>query len=510
MRSLTRLTLLASALVLPVLAFAALASMGTKEAAAHPLGNFTINRYSRIELYSDAVRVRYVLDMAEIPAFEENSDIDSDADGEQSAAESEEYLSDRAPELVGNLTLSVDGEQRELSILTQDVAYPEGQGGLDTLRINLLLEARVPGASSVDFSDENYSDRLGWKEIVVQPASGVSISESSVSAEDVSRELTVFPDDLLSSPLDVTSAVVAFDSSNGAIAPPVDSISAASVPQSAPNRAAGGFAGLIDSENLTFTVMLLSLLAALGFGAVHALEPGHGKTFVAAYFVGVKGTAREAILLGLIVAATHTIGVLAIGLLTIFGSQFILPEDLYPWLTLASGLMILFLGVRLLAMRSRGLAFLRRFGTAHSHDHDHTDDHDHHHYSHAPQAGESPWKGLIALGLADGLTPSPSALVVLLAAVSLDRIGLGILLIVAFSVGLAAVLTLVSLVLVYARRTIDWLASRGNRIAANPVLTWVTGNGSSNGAIATVIPTLAAFALTGVGLVLTVRALPNL
>jgi ABC-type nickel/cobalt efflux system permease component RcnA len=252
--------------------------------------------------------------------------------------------------------------------------------------------------------------------------------------------------------------------------------------------------------------MLLSLLAALGFGAVHALEPGHGKTFVAAYFVGVQGTAREAILLGLIVATTHTIGVFAIGLLTIFGSQFILPEDLYPWLTLASGLMILALGVRLLAMRSRGLAFLRRFSVR-PHDHDH--DHDHHHH-HAPEPGPSPWRGLIALGLADGLTPSPSALVVLLAAVSLDRIGLGILLIVAFSIGLAAVLTLVSLALVYARRTIDWLASRGSRFAANPVLTWVTGNGTNQGAIATVIPTIAAFALTAVGLLLTIRALPNL
>jgi ABC-type nickel/cobalt efflux system permease component RcnA len=503
-----RLALLASALVLPVMAFAALSASAPENASAHPLGNFTINRYSRIELYSDAIRVRYVLDMAEIPAFEEIDAVDTNGDGARSAAEGEAYLAVRAPELVENFTLVVDREEEALTVLAQDITYPEGQGGLQTLRVTLLLEAKTQGAGSVEFSDANYSDRIGWKEVVVNPASGVVLSQSSVSATDVSQELTTYPDDLLSSPLDITSASLSFDASDGASAPEISSLGPATEPDAAPNRAGGGFAGLIDSQDLTLTVMLLSLLAALGFGAVHALEPGHGKTFVAAYFVGVKGTAGEAMLLGLIVAATHTIGVFAIGLLTLFGSQYILPEDLYPWLSLASGLMILVLGVRLLALRYRGVGFLRRVGrssAAQDHDHPHGDGH--HHHPHEPQPVSSPWKGLIALGLADGLTPSPSALVVLLAAISLDRIGLGVLLIVAFSLGLAAVLTLVSLALVYARRIIDWFGARGHGVAAHPLLAWATGSGSSESALMTMVPVVGAIALTGVGLVLTIRAL---
>jgi ABC-type nickel/cobalt efflux system permease component RcnA len=497
---------MASAFIAPILAFVVFSASAADEAAAHPLGNFTVNRYSRIELYSDAVRVRYVLDLAEIPAFEEIDAIDTDGDGEQSQSESARYLAQETPRIVDNLTLRIDGREQELDVVTEAVTYPEGQGGLDTLRISLLLEARPATSGSLEYTDDNYSDRIGWKEIVLKPAEGVFVSETSVPSNDVSAELTAYPDDLLSSPLNVTSAAFTFDASNGAPAPAVSSSATTPAADRMSGNTSAGFAGLIDSENLTLTVVLLSLLAALGFGAVHALEPGHGKTFVAAYFVGVKGTAREAVLLGLIVAATHTIGVFVIGLITLFGSQFILPEDLYSWLSFASGLMVLLLGIRLLAMRSRGVSFLRRFGRrTHEHAHDHPHDHEH-----APPPGVSPWKGLIALGLADGLTPSPSALIVLLAAVSLDRIGLGVLLIVAFSVGLAAVLTLVCLSLVYLRRILDWATMRGHRIATHPVLAWATGNGGGQGALTTVVPVFGAVVLTAVGLLLTIRALPNL
>jgi ABC-type nickel/cobalt efflux system permease component RcnA len=501
-----RLSLAVSALIVGVLAFVTLSAGDPSSVDAHPLGNFTVNRYARLELYSDAVRVRYVLDMAEIPAFQEIEKIDADGNGEPSALESETYLADTLPRILDNLSLSVGGEEQELSVLTQEIAFPEGQAGLDTLRISLLLSTMGGFAvETLSFADDNYSDRVGWKEIIVQPATGVTLAESSVSTEDVSQELTTYPGDLLSSPLDVRVTTASFDATRGAAAPTVTAPSLTS-PDAAVQRSGGRFASLIDANNLSLTVILLSLLAAFGFGAVHALEPGHGKTFVAAYFVGVKGTAREAMLLGLIVAVTHTIGVFAIGLLTLFGSQFILPETLYPWLSLASGVMILLLGVRLLAMRSRGVRFLSRF-RAPGHDHEHQDDHDHHHHSHERQAGGSPWKGLIALGLADGLTPSPTALIVLLAAVSLDRLGLGVLLIVAFSVGLATVLTLVSLALVYLRRIADWFASRGSGVAAHPLVAWATGRGAGDGVLMTVVPVGGAIALTVVGVLLTARAL---
>jgi nickel/cobalt exporter len=490
----------------PVLALVAIALSRPAPAEAHPLGNFTVNRYSRLELYSDAVRIRYILDMAEIPAFLEQPEIDVNGDGDLTSAENEAYLGRKSQEIVENLSIAANGTEMEPTVLSSEISHPEGQGGLDSLRISLLLHASISDQKvDMTYSDENYSDRIGWKEVVVRPAGGVTVSNSSAATEDVSAELTSYPEDLLSSPLEVTAATLSFVPGAGAKAPPIGSdLPGLGLPDEAPSRVGGGFASLIATDDMTLPAAVLSLLLALGFGAIHALEPGHGKTFVAAYFVGVKGTVRQALALGLIVATTHTIGVLAIGLATLLGSQYILPERLYPYLSLASGLMILALGVRLIAARAGGWRAMRRFAAVVRRDLHHSHEHDHHH-SHEVVAGAPPWKGLLALGLADGLTPSPSALVVLLAAVSLDRIGLGVLLIIAFSVGLALVLTLVSLGLFYARSFLYWLGERMGAFRPNSGAGWISAAGSA--AILRLAPMGGAIALFAVGVVLTVRAL---
>lgn len=517
MRSTTlHLSGFSAALALLLLALVALALSRPSSAEAHPLGNFTVNRYSRIELYSDAIRIRYVLDMAEIPAFQEMEAIDSDGDGQPSPQENEAYLSLKSAEIVDNLRLTLNGSPANLAILTREISYPEGQAGLSTLRLGLMLEALPAGSqASVDYRDDNYADRIGWKEIVVRTGEGVDLANSTASSEDISEELSAYPSDLLATPLDMTFATLTYSPGRGAAAPAIASSTVVLAPARAPARLGGGFASLIDSDNLTLPVILLSLLLALGFGAIHALEPGHGKTFVAAYFVGVKGTARQAMSLGLVIAATHTIGVLLIGLITLFASRFILPERLYPWLSLASGLMILALGVRLIADRSRNWRLRRKFFAVVSrrsqreeeHDHDHGHNHGHSH-SHEPAAdGVPPWRSLLALGLADGLTPSPSALVVLLAAVSLDRIGLGILLIMAFSVGLAAVLTLVCLGLIYARRFLDWMASRQGAADGNSHLGWIALQLGAEDGLFRIAPVGGAVALMAVGFLLTIRAI---
>jgi len=501
-----RLAAVGGALVLPVLAFLALGASNTQMAAAHPLGNFTVNRYSRVELYSDAVRVRYILDMAEIPTFQELNEIDTNGDGDQSLPESDAYAAARGEALLENIRLTLNGSPADLRVLTRGISYPAGQAGLKTLRLSLMLEAPLPASvTRLDYSDTNYSDRIGWKEVVLQPAAGVTVVSSSIPTTDTSRELTEYPEDLLSSPLNITAAAVSFDATGGGSAPIVAASIAA--PDRAPSRAGGGFASLVDTTNLTLTVLLVSLLAAFGFGALHALEPGHGKTLVAAYFVGVKGTATQAMGLGLIIAVTHTVGVLAIGSVALFGSQWILPERLYPWLSLASGLLVLSLGLRLILARAGGVAYWRRFSSAiHGHSHDHG--HSGHHHSHEPSTeGPPPWRSLIALGLADGLTPSPSALIVLLAALSLDRIGLGLALIVAFSVGLATVLTLVCLGLVYARRFVDWVSESKAALAHNRGVAWFAGRLSPEAGLMRTAPVFGACALTVVGLVLTLRAL---
>src|SRR5439155_10742324 len=196
-------------------------------------------------------------------------------------------------------------------------------------------------------------------------------------------------------------------------------------------------------------VLLLFLLAAFGWGALHALSPGHGKTMVAAYLVGTRGTARHALALGATVTITHTIGVFALGVVTLALSQYVLPEDLYPWLTLVSGLMVLGIGAG--AFRSR----LRRAR-------------EHHHHHHHPE--DLTWRGLVGMGAAAGLIPCPSALVVLLAALSQHEVGLGLLLIPAFTLGLAGTRTGLGLAVVNARRLLPRLGVSGRMLSALPAI----------------------------------------
>jgi nickel/cobalt transporter (NicO) family protein len=496
---LTARPLLLFGLVAAVLLAVVVALAAPAIASAHPLGNFTVNRYSRIEVYSDKLRVNYVLDMAEIPTFQDATNVDTNGDGTVSDAEAQAYAASKATELGTNLALQLNGKAQTLHLTDSHATFPEGQGGLQTTRLTATFETDAPsGPVALTYFDGNFADRLGWREIVVLPTTGAQLT-GDFPTQDVSQALTSYPGDKIASPLDTTSVTFSFNAATASKEPTLSDIPI-NVP--APARSGAGFASLINTTNITLQVILLALLAAFGFGALHAVEPGHGKTMVAAYFVGVKGTPRQALMLGGIVAFTHTIGVLALGLVAIFGSHWILPERLYPWLGLASGLMVIALGLRLIVQRSGArimhqLSHLPIFGR-HHHSHDH-----------APAAtagGIPPWKTLIAVGLADGLTPSPSALVVLIAAVSLHRIGLGIALIIAFSAGLATVLASISLGLLVFRGVMDSMSARISSTRVPFVARWATSL-SSEGILVRTLPMAGAVALVVVGLLLTLRAL---
>jgi nickel/cobalt transporter (NicO) family protein len=203
---------------------------------------------------------------------------------------------------------------------------------------------------------------------------------------------------------------------------------------------------LLHQGDIGWSVMLLGMLAAFAFGAVHALSPGHGKTLVAAYLVGSRGTPRHAVFLGLMVTFTHTISVFALGLVTLYLSRFVLPETITPILGALSGITIVWVGGTLLYRRTVGrkIAAPPR-GLAH----DHGDGRVH---THVPE--EISVGGLIALGASGGLVPCPSALVLLLTSVAMGRVALGLTLLTAFSAGLAVVLTAVGLAVLYAKQ---WL-----------------------------------------------------
>jgi ABC-type nickel/cobalt efflux system permease component RcnA len=360
------------ALLLTLLAAVVLPSA----AQAHPLGNFTVNRYSRLEVGAAGVRIYYVIDMAEIPTFQEKDLIDTNHDNQISADEQQNYLNHKIKEIQGNLSLTLAGVATPLKLEQSQLAFLAGQGGLQTMRLTAQFETGPLAATATDLSyqDNNYSDRLGWKEIVLRNADGIALSQSSVAATDQSNELRTYPQDMLSSPLNVTSAQASFK-----LDPTVHVQQTVTTASSGViDRAQDPFADLVNGGELTLGVVLVSFLLAFVLGMAHALSPGHGKTVVAAYLVGTRGTARHAIFLGLSVTITHTLGVFALGLLTLFASQFIVPEKLYPWLGVLSGLIVVVMGLTLLRSRLRYAIT----GIAHpssTHSHSHVDDHDHDH-----------------------------------------------------------------------------------------------------------------------------------
>ena len=395
-------------------------------ASAHPLGNFTVNRFAAVELSGRDVFVHYVLDLAEIPTVQEGGRVRAGG---------------FAAEVAARLDLELDGRRAELVSVEHKVSERPGAGGLPTLRFEAVYRVSDPGASrSVVFHDTNFADRIGWREIVVRAVDGARIVTSDVPAQSASDELRAYPRDLLRSPLDVTSATARFALGTGPGTPP--SFTGAS----APERPARSFESLVEREHLGVGVILLSLLIAVFWGAAHALSPGHGKAMVAAYLVGSRGTPRHALLLGLTVTVTHTAGVFALGLVTLGLSELIVPEQLYPWLNFVSALLVVGVGASVLRARLR-----RR----HAHQH-------HHHH------GDRSLRDLLAVGISGGLLPCPTALVVLLGAISLHRVGYGLVLILAFSLGLAGAMTAVGLAAVSARRFLRKKSFEGRIVRALP------------------------------------------
>ncbi len=218
--------------------------------------------------------------------------------------------------------------------------------------------------------------------------------------------------------------------------------------------------------------LILALGIAFFLGAAHALTPGHGKTLVAAYLVGSRGTVWDAVYLGSVVTLTHTSSVFILGFLTLYASQHILMDRIYPWLSLVSGLLVLGMGLWLLRSRWRGSAHDRHHDHGHDHHHHHPHGHSHDHgHTHEPLPG-SPKVArghLLSLGISGGLVPCPEAMVVLLMAVSLHKLGLGLVILVAFSLGLAAVLIAIGVAMILSGPLLNRFAPSGRTARLLPI-----------------------------------------
>jgi nickel/cobalt exporter len=489
---------------------------------AHPMGNFSVNHYTRITLQQDGIQVKYFIDLAEIPTYQELQQYDITPGDAPAIAQ---YLVRRGNELVGGLILRVDGKQLLLRMVSKAAIFPPGAGGLPTMKLGYTFHAAYPHANGIDahavtYADNNYPGHAGWKEIIVDGPPSLLLA-SSAPRTDRSAELSNYPTDMLNSPPQDVTATLRISMPS---AMPEDAAVHAGTTLSAPLRRADAatpiapreqvparlhrhkalphsaampvhvaalpliatqavpaqpmhlqanrqgtarnrFTELITTQRMSVLFLLTAAFISMGLGSLHALEPGHGKTIVAAYLVGSRGTARHALLLGLIVTAAHTASVFALGAITLYASRYILPEQLYPWLGVMSGITIAALG---------GYIFLRRW-TGEEMEHAHTAGEMHGHwFSYRKKRPEAEVTApvvatrkpvsmaqLFTLGITGGIIPCPAALVVLLSALALHRVNFGLFLIVCFSMGLAAVLIGFGLLMVYARRFMSRLQIDG-------------------------------------------------
>ncbi len=531
-------------------------------AQAHPLGNFTVNHYNGLELYPDRIDVLAVVDIAEIPTAQ---DLQSLApDGDPSESQLADAAGTQCKDLSRAVTAAVDGELVVWAIQSSALETKPGAGGLPTLRLicELSGETDLSQPRIIEFTDTYRDDRVGWHEITAD-GFGVALLDPSVGTISTTDELRTYPIDLLSSPLDQRSVRLSTE-------PGQNTAERTPLAQSSGDP----FSSLIASTDrilqdliggeLTFLVGTLALVLAFLLGCGHALLPGHGKTMIAAYLAARMGRSRDAVIVGATVTATHTAGVLLLGL-AIAVSSTLAGEEVLRWLGIISGLLVAGIGVYMLrtALRARGAArrapaehtrtvqpaliAVQGGGVAqgppteqqhnHAHDqhehgsdndghshgrerHDHEHDHDHGRHdhgrhdhghdasdghthggkwwagghSHEPTIGRG---GLIGMGVAGGLVPSPSALIVLVASIALGRTIFGVFLVVVYGLGMAVTLTVTGLLLVRLRGRLDRRAARGQRSGAS---SWLA-------AIAAGLPMLTATLVLLVGLALVLRGL---
>jgi ABC-type nickel/cobalt efflux system permease component RcnA len=522
---------LAASLAFALLAFVPIVARA--DTVASLLGNFTINQYSGLQLRADGVEIRHVVVFGQLPALRELHLADADGDGVTTSAERDAYAGRLAETVAGELRVTVDGVRIPLRAKRWTTSLPTEQSGF-SLRIEVDFAGDLPAASgtstrALTFANDNYAGRFGWREIVVQPARSIAVFDTDAFSTSLTAGLTQNVQAMpATGPLAERSVHLTF--ANGPMPQRVQPIgprpgTAEPIAQPSADAYAGAASSwlaretrrivdLISARDVPLRVSLLALLAAALLGALHAFSPGHGKTVVGAYLVGSRSTPAHAGFLGVTVTVTHTLGVFALGFATLVASSFIVPERLLPMLSLASGLLVLAIGVALLAQRWRvaltdaaspryrriaaapsaaaaspwrgaakhgvhDLAFAH--GHAHGHvrgdhaHHLHDADHVHHHHhgalvhshggsvhSHLPPgaSGEKvTLRSLVALGVSGGLVPCPSAMVLLLAAIALNKTAYGLLLVLAFSVGLASTLTAVGFAFLCARNRIGAIRS---------------------------------------------------
>ncbi|CAM5238440.1 hypothetical protein GCM10010329_45800 [Streptomyces spiroverticillatus] len=456
------LSVVAAAALCTITGPAAAAGTGVEAAApAHPLGNFTVNRYDRLRLLPDRIEDTAVTDSAEIPTAQDRAAADTDHDGRISPAESQARARTRCAEVARDVRASVNGNPVAWHLTRQSLAYSPGEAGLPVARLTCELSAPADlsrTGTPVTFRTGADPQRLGWKEVTAEADGEVRLTASDVPAQSVSGALRSYPQDRLDNPLNVTAAALR-------TTPGTSPAAAQQAAPAAPATTSPAFLGALESRltawtgsrDLTLPVGLFAVLVSLLLGAGHALLPGHAKLAVAACLAHRKDGVRAALAVGTTVTVTHTAGVLVLGLL-LTASAGLAGERVLGWLGAVGGVLITVIGGQLVLAAIRALRGRPTHTHGHSHGHHHGHDHDHTHththtHSHSHSMSRS---SLLGIGLAGGLVPSPSALVVLLGAIALGRTYFGVLLVIGYGLGMALTLTAAGML----------LAGGGNRLAS--------------------------------------------
>lgn len=553
---------------------AALAGLATT-AHAHPLGNFTVNHHTGLILRQDAVDAVIVVDRAEIATAQEHPRVDRDHNGVTDPAEARSFAAEGCAVLARQLHLDIAGTPVHWKTASSTLTYHPGEGGLQTSRMSCTLNAPAELAAPADLDMRTDYDerRIGWQEMTAR-GQGVTLTRSPLPTTSPTDELRHYPKDPLATPLDQRSARLRTEPGERRSAAATRTVLPGAGPLTAAlGKVSAAFDALVGRRELTVPAGLLALLLSLVLGASHAALPGHGKTIMAAYLAGRRGTPRDAVTVGVTVTFTHTAGVLALGLALPVATS-LAGETVLTWLGLISGLMVTGIGLWLLRTavtkgaghhghsHGHGHAHSHGYGRQHGpgggHNHHHGGDHEHgdasaspshpenHHdhgsrtpflavpssatrllprrrrpaspaagqagtvlapaeaapHTHTPQpapaghehATRASRTGLIGMGIAGGLVPSPSALVVLLGAVALGRTAFGVLLVVGYGLGMAATLTLAGLLLVRLRDRFEVRADKYARLRA-PVAR-----------LSSIVPAASAGLVLLVGVLLTLRA----
>ncbi|NUR05322.1 MAG: nickel transporter [Streptomyces sp.] len=528
----------------------ALALVPSTGASAHPLGNFTVNRYDGLVAAPGMLRVDHVEDLAEIPATQAKPDI--------RRLGMTEWAKERCAKAAEGSKVTVDGRAATLTVGSSKAQLRPGQAGLNTLRVECRLTAPLPKGDTVTigFHSEGATSGPGWREITAR-GDRMTLTATDVPKTSVSHELTSYPKELLSSPADISTASLRVRPGGPALVEERDAPGAAVLPRGA-DRWTQALNNLVARHHLTFGFAALSLLIAVVLGAMHALAPGHGKTLMAATAAARGGRARlkDVMPLAASVTVTHTLGVVALGLLVTAGSA--AAPSVITWLGIASGVMVTCAGATLVrrAWRNRDpgpahdhdhdhghthdhdhphphphgpgghthphetvepeeralvlvAAHTEAASTAaeahththspghthdHDHEHDHSHSHDHDHTHHSDHTDPRPHsdtvehthggfththsvaptlRGTILLGVAGGLVPSPSAVVVLVGAAALGQAWFGLLLVVAYGVGLALTLTAAGFAVVKLGTGMNRVLDRRPRWTTHPMATLV-------------------------------------